>query len=156
MSLTLPFLFHLSFGPSGFFKVSVVWPRSVFVASCMHVRGGCGHSRFTRRTSKLAVGVLSVVARARDRCRGNYWRLRFSSKSSVERKRVCRAVAARCLMLWPCCGTLTAASAKLVLRGSLHVSSLLAHRDCFLLDIDKTRRKIVKNLSLKTTCVRVV
>ena len=29
-----------------------------------HVRGGCGHSRSTRRASKLAVGVLSVVARA--------------------------------------------------------------------------------------------
>ena len=25
----------------------------------LHVRGGCGHSRSTRRTSKLAVGVLS-------------------------------------------------------------------------------------------------
>ena len=25
----------------------------------LHVRGGCGHSRLTRRASKLAVGVLS-------------------------------------------------------------------------------------------------
>ena len=25
----------------------------------LHVRGGCGHSRSTRRASKLAVGVLS-------------------------------------------------------------------------------------------------
>ena len=46
-------------GTAGKMNSSEAEPRHAACLRELHVRGGCGHSRLTRRASKLAVGVLS-------------------------------------------------------------------------------------------------